>query len=130
MHGHTIWFFPDGDLPPSGDVEPKGHESLLILNPNGAEAEISLTVYRENGPADEVEPRRVKPERVRCFRLDKPFGAESYRIAYGQYALKVSSTIPVICQIGHMDVRQPNLAYYTVMGHPAQPGRVNSCATK
>jgi hypothetical protein len=33
-------------------------------------------------------------------------------------ALLVESEQPVIAQIGRMDVRQPNLAYYTVMGFP------------
>ena len=31
--------------------------------------------------------------------------------------MKVESSEPVICQIGRMDVQQPNLAYYTVMGY-------------
>lgn len=119
MHGHATWFFPDGDLPPPGDVEPKGHESLLILNPNGEEADITLTVYTEDKPAQAVVAGTVGPERVRCLRLDRPLGAVGYRIPFGQYALKVVSTVPVICQIGRMDVRQPNLAYYTVMGFGA-----------
>jgi hypothetical protein len=36
-----------------------------------------------------------------------------------RHALKLECTAPVICQIGRMDVQQPNLANYTVMGHPA-----------
>jgi len=48
--------------------------------------------------------------------MDQPIG--SFRTPFGQYALKVQSTVPVICQIGRADVRQPNLAYYTVMGFP------------
>ncbi len=120
MHGHAIWFFPDGDLPPAGDEEPKGHESLLILNPNQADAEASLTVYFEEQPAVTISGLAVGAKRVRCVRLDKPLGAEGFRIPSGQYALQVSSTVPVICQIGRMDVRQPNLAYYTVMGFPSE----------
>ncbi len=33
QQGSRTWFFPDGDIPEPGDVEPKGHESLLMLNP-------------------------------------------------------------------------------------------------
>jgi len=115
-YGKCVWFFPDGDLPPPGDGEFKGHESLLILNPNARDAEVRLTVYFEDLPPDTLAPVVVPAERVRCIRLDQPING--YRIPFGQYALKVESATPVICQIGRADVRQPNLAYYTVMGFP------------
>jgi len=41
--GSRTWFFPDGDIPPPGDVEPRGHESLVMLNPNYADAEVVIT---------------------------------------------------------------------------------------
>ena len=41
--GSRTWFFPDGDIPPPGDVEPRGHESLVMLNPNDADAEVVIT---------------------------------------------------------------------------------------
>ena len=122
MDGNRIWFFPDGDLPPPGDIEPKGHESLLILNPNGADAEVTLTIYFEDQPAVKATGFTIGAERVRCVRLDEAIGAEAFRIPLGQYALKATSNEPVICQLGRMDVRQPNLAYYTVMGVPGGRG--------
>ena len=115
-HGRRVWFFPDGDLPPPGDGEFKGHESLIILNPNTDDAEIRITVFHEDTPPDVLAPIAVEAERVRCIRMDAPIG--EYRITYGQYALKVESSVPVICQIGRADVRQANLTYYTVMGFP------------
>ncbi|NOY80877.1 MAG: hypothetical protein GXP31_07705 [Kiritimatiellaeota bacterium] len=114
--GRCVWFFPDGDLPPPGDGEFEGHESLLILNPNRRAAEVRLTVYFEDRPADRLDPFLVEAERVRCIRMDRPI--DGYRVPYGQYALKIESTTPVVCQIGRADVRQPNLAYYTVLGFP------------
>ena len=113
--GRTVWFFPDGDLPPAGDGEFKGHESLIILNPNDADASVTVTVYFEDREPVTPPSLPVAARRVRCIRLDKPVG--SFQIPFGQYALKVESTAPVICQIGRGDVRQPNLAYYTVMGY-------------
>lgn len=115
-HGHSVWYFPDGDLPPRGDQEPHGHESLLILNPQSQDAEVVLTVYFQDQSPRQLEPEVVQAERVRCFRLDEPIG--DFSIPHGQYALRVESSTPVICQIGRMDVRQSNLAYYTVMGMP------------
>ncbi len=59
----------------------------------------------------------VEPQRVRCIRTNEPI--DGFQIPFGQYALKVESTVGIVAQIGRMDVSQPNLAYYTVMGHPA-----------
>ena len=117
MHGHKVWFFPDGDLPARGDGEPHGHESLVILNPGNTDAEVTLTVYHPDAPPDRLPMQRVEAERVRCIRMDEPI--DDYRVQPGQYALRLESTVPIVCQIGRMDVQQPNLAYYTVMGHPA-----------
>jgi hypothetical protein len=118
MMGHTRWAFPDGDLPPRGEGEPHGHESLVILNPNGEDAQVRMTIY-----FTDREPMRdlaftVGAERVRCIRMDEPVGDQGYMVPFGQYALVLDSTVPVIAQIGRMDVQQPNLAYYTVMGFP------------
>ena len=119
MHGSRTWFFPDGDLPPPGDKEPKGHESLLILNPNPEDSEVAITVYYEDREPDTIGDLVVAAERVRCFRLDQPIGEQAYRIPFGQYALKIEASVPVVCQIGRMDVRQAELAYYTTMGFPS-----------
>lgn len=114
--GARTWYFPDGDIPPPGEGDLAGHESLILLNPNEADAEVVITVYYEDRDPDVLAPQVVGARRVRCIRTDGPI--DGYRIPFGQYALKVESTVPLICQIGRMDVRQPNLAYYTVLGHP------------
>ena len=116
LYGKKVWFFPDGDLPQPGPKEPFGHEALMILNPNGADAEICIIVYYEDRDPDTVTGTSVSAHRVRCLRLDGPIGKENYKIPFGQYALKVEATVPVICQFGRLDVTQPNLAYYTTMG--------------
>ncbi len=114
--GRKVWFFPDGDLPPAGEGLLAGHESLIILNPNGRDAEVKLTVYFEDREPVILEAQTVPARRVRCIRMDRPIG--SFQIPFGQYALKLDSTAPVVCQIGRADVRQTNLAYYTVVGFP------------
>ena len=114
--GRTVWFFPDGDLPPAGTGGLEGHESLIILNPNHRDASVTLTVYWEDREPDRLEPQIVPARRVRCIRMDKPIG--EYRMPFGQYALQLESSVPVVCQIGRADVRQTNLAYYTVVGFP------------
>jgi hypothetical protein len=113
--GSRTWFFPDGDIPPPGDP-PQGHESLIMLNPGDADAEVVITVYFEDREPEVLAPLVVGARRVRCIRTNEPIGG--FQIPLGQYALKLESSEPIISQIGRMDVRQANLAYYTVMGHP------------
>lgn len=115
--GSKTWVFPDGDLPQPGDKAPFGHESLVILNMNDRETKVEFDIYFDN--ADPVKNIRdvIGGQRVRCFRLDKPVGEQRYQIPFGQYALVVRSELPVVAQIGRMDITQPNLAYYTTMGH-------------
>ena len=114
--GSRTWYFPDGDIPPPGEAPPHGHESLIMLNPGNDDAEVRITVYFEDREPDVLAPQVVGARRVRCLRISDPI--DGYQIPLGQYALKLESSAPLICQIGRMDVQQPNLAYYTVMGHP------------
>lgn len=119
MYGQKVWFFPDGDRPPFGESELKGHESFVILNPNEEDAHIKFTIYFED-----IKPVRgieltVKAERVRCFQTHNPdhFGENTLPLTT-QYAAKIESDVPVIVQYGRLDPRQVNLAYYTTMGYP------------
>ena len=116
-HGKKSWVFADGDLPPAGDREPLGHEALMITNLNTRRASISLDiVFEDKEPVRNIE-LSVEGERVKCIRLDKPLGESHYRIPFGQYALHVKSDIPVVAVFGRLDVRQSNLAYYSVAGY-------------
>lgn len=113
--GHRTWFFPDGDIPNPGNGDIKGHESLVILNPTSEDAKVIITVYYPENEQVILEPQIVAAQRVRCIRTNEPI--DGYQIDMGQYALKLESNVPIVAQIGRMDVTQPNLAYYTVMGH-------------
>jgi hypothetical protein len=115
--GKKHWVFADGDLPPAGDKEPLGHEALMVTNLNRRPASIRLDVlFEDREPVRDIE-LRVEGERVKCFRLDKPLGPGGYRIPFGQYALVVHSDLPVVAVFGRLDVRQPNMAYYSVAGY-------------
>ncbi len=92
----------------------------MLFNPNARPAQVQLTIFFENREPERDLRVTVDAERVRCVRLDQPLGEREFRIPYGQYALLVESDEPIVAQIGRMDVRQPNLAYYTVMGFPLE----------
>lgn len=122
VNGKRTWIFPDGDLPPPGDADLplEGHESLIILNTGDTDAEISMDVYFPDRDPEEDISLTVPAQRVKCFRMDQPVGDRQFEVPQGQYALRLRSTVPIIAQIGRADVRQPNLAYYTVMGYSEQ----------
>lgn len=124
--GHKTWCFPDGDLPPRkpydlalSNPETHGHESLVILNPGEKDAQPILHVFFPDDSPWEITLPTIPAQRVRCFRTDEPLGERNLQIPFGQYALILKSDQPVIAQLGRMDVRQANLAYYTVLGHPS-----------
>ena len=116
-YGKKVWFFPDGDIPDPGDGELMGHESLILLNPNETDANVSMTVYFTDRDPAVLDVGLVGAERVRCIRTNEPI--DGFQIPLGQYALKLESSVGLIAQIGRMDVTQPNLAYYTTMGFGA-----------
>lgn len=121
MHGKKVWFFPDGDRPPFGDSELKGHESYVVLNPNKQTAHVNFTFYYEDkDPLTDVKVT-VDGERVFCFQTHNAqhFGEHTMPLTT-QYAAKVESDVPVIVQYGRLDPRQVNLAYYTTMGYPGE----------
>ncbi len=117
-YGKKVWFFPDGDRPPLGDSPLKGHESIVILNPNREDANCGLTFYYEDSDPTTGVKIEVKAKRVRCVQTHKEsdFGGMIVPVSK-QYALKVESDVPVIVQYGRLDARQNNLAYYTTMGY-------------
>lgn len=121
MFGKKIWFFPDGDRPPFGDSEMKGHESYVILNPNSRDAHLDVIFYFEDREPIEGIKIKVESNRVRCFQTHNPEHFNGHIIPLStQYAAKIESDTPVIIQYGRLDARQANLAYYTTMGYACE----------
>ena len=114
--GKRNWIFADGDLPPPGDKEPYGHEGIMVTNLYEQDAHLSLDILFEDRDPVKNLTITLKGERVMCIRLDRPVGDQKYKIPYGQYAVVLHSDVPVAAVFGRMDVRQPNLAFYTVQG--------------
>ncbi|RCX16538.1 hypothetical protein DFR58_11031 [Anaerobacterium chartisolvens] len=116
-YGKTVWFFPDGELPPPGEGEMKGHESIVILNPNSRDANVKITLYFTDLEPVENITATVRAKRVRCIRTNNPEHLCGFVLPLEtQYAIKLSSDVPIIAQYGRLDNRQPNMAFYTTMG--------------
>ena len=53
--GKKTWIIPDCELPPLGEGDMKGHESVVILNDSPRAAKIKVTLYFEdNDDLDEL----------------------------------------------------------------------------
>ena len=118
INGKKNWVFCDGDLPPHGD-NPNflGHEALMITNVGKEDAHIRIKVlFEDKEPYDKI-TIDLKGERTTCLRLDYPIGKEKYQIPFGQYALHIISDVPVCACFGRLDVRQDNMAYYSLAGY-------------
>lgn len=119
MYGKKNWFFPDAELPPPGDQEPFGHESIIVLNPNETPAQIEIRLYFElpdSAPAPIL--HRVEAGCVLCLRTSDRTAMNGFVPEVGrQYAISVHSDTPVVAQYGRLDVRQENMAFYTTPGY-------------
>lgn len=117
-NGKKNWVFCDGDLPPAGDnADFAGHEALMITNITDKNAEIEINIIFEDKEPEKNITLTLNAMRTTCLRLDKPIGNEKYQIPNGQYALWVKSSVPVCACFGRLDVRQTNMAYYSLTGY-------------
>lgn len=117
-NGKRNWVFCDGDLPPNGNnPDFAGHEALMITNIGNADAAIEIRVLFEDRDPQKGITLTLSGERTVCLRLDKPIGDQKYQIPNGQYALHVISNVPVCACFGRLDVRQTNMAYYSLSGY-------------
>ena len=120
-NGKKHWYIVDGYLPYPCEIkksEFKGHEAIMILNCNTADAEVLMDIYFEDKEPIKNIKFTVKAERVKCIRMDHP--EEIGDIVLGiqeQYSLRFQSSINVVIQYGRMDIAQANLAYIGTMGY-------------
>ena len=117
--GKKNWVFCDGYLPPHGDnPDFEGHEALMITNLNKEDAEIELSfVFEDKDPLEGIR-YTLKGMRTICIRLDQPLGENKVMLGEAvQYTVWVKSSIGVCACFGRLDVRQTNMAYYSVEGY-------------
>ena len=117
--GKKNWVFCDGYLPPHGDnPEFEGNEALMLTNLNDEKANIDLTfIFEDKEPVSGIEVS-LDGMRTTCIRLDKPLGKDEVMLGESvQYTVWVKSDIPICACFGRLDVRQTNMAYYSVEGY-------------
>ena len=117
--GKNNWVFCDGYLPPHGD-DPNfdGHEALMITNLNEQPAQIELSLIFEDKAPETGICYTLDGMRMICIRMDKPLGPKDILLGEAeQYTVWVKSDVPICACFGRLDVRQTNMAYYSVEGY-------------
>jgi len=117
--GQKNWVFCDGYLPPRGDnPEFEGHEALMLTNLNDEKATIELVfIFEDREPEDGIFVT-LDGMRTTGIRLDKPLGDQKLVLEESvQYTIWVKSDIPICACFGRLDVRQENMAYYSLSGY-------------
>ena len=114
-YGKKVWIFPDAELPPVGDNEIPGHESVIITNVTDRCAHIRFTLlYTDRAPV--YFDASVEAMRVRCLRSNNPQDFGGYTAEEGeQYAIMLESDVPVVAQYGRAEPRAVN--FYTTPGY-------------
>jgi len=117
--GKKNWVFCDGYLPPKGDdPEFEGHEALMITNLNEEKANIELVFIFEDKEPEGGIFVELSGMRTTSIRLDQPLGEKGLQLGVAvQYTVWVKSDIPICACFGRLDVRQTNMAYYSVEGY-------------
>ena len=116
--GKKLWLIPDCELPPPGEGELKGHESVIIVNDNDRDVTIRVTLYFADKDHYEDIVWTVGAMRVRCFRMNNLEDMCGFEVPLEtQYAMKLVSDGNIVVQYGRLDNRQVNLAYYTTLGY-------------
>ncbi len=115
--GKKNWIIPDCELPPEGEGELKGHESVIVVNDTDKTASIKVTLFfTDKEPYTDI-VWTVEPKRVRCFRMNNTADMCGFVVEKElQYAMKLESNTRIVVQYGRLDNRQQNLAYYTTLG--------------
>ena len=115
-YGKKVWIFPDAELPPKGENEIPGHESIIITNTGSKDAHIRISLfYIDRSPAKDIHVT-VEAERVRCFRTnEKEIFGEHTAIFGEQYAIMLESDEPIVALYGRAEPR--NVAFYTETGY-------------
>ena len=116
--GKHKWIIPDCELPPPGEGELKGHESVIIVNDSDKDATIKVKLYFADRESVDTITWQVGKDRVRCFRMNNTDDMCGFVVPLEtQYAMKLTSDTEIVVQYGRLDNRQTNLAYYTTMAY-------------
>lgn len=121
MSGKNSWYVVDGYRPPEskgGAEDYQGHECIMILNCNDADANVTIDVYfMDREPVLGIK-YKAPANRIIAFRSNDKSVFGDLELSEGlQYSLRITSDVGVVVQYGRMDINQDNLAYIATLGY-------------
>ena len=116
--GKKVWYFADGYLPEKVSNGPaEAHEALMFFNTAAADSAVTIDIYfSDRAPVKGIKVT-APAERVIALRLDHPGDLAGTVIPpLTQYALRITSELPIVCQFGRVDTTQNAMSYYVGVG--------------
>lgn len=117
--GKNVWYFADGYLPEKVDNGPaEAHEALMFFNTHDSDSPVVIDIYfSDREPVMGIKVN-APARRVIALRLDHPEDLAGTVIPpLTQYALRITSQLPIVCQFGRVDTTQNAMSYYVGVGH-------------
>ena len=117
--GKKVWYFADGYLPEKVNNGPaEAHEALMFFNTHEKDSNVIIDIYfSDREPIKNIKVN-APAERVIALRLDHPDDLNGAVIPpLTQYALRITSELPIVCQFGRVDTTQNAMSYYVGVGH-------------
>ena len=95
-------------------VDIKGNEDKIFYEKFNAENRSEVF----SNPYAILDNALMDGMRTTCVRLDMPLGEQKFKLGESvQYTVWVKSSLPICACFGRLDVRQTNMAYYSVEGY-------------
>lgn len=118
--GAKTWLISDGFFP-ADSIGMKSHEAVCVLNTGDKEAEISMTLYFEDGEPLTGFDVKVGARRTWHIRMDSLKNKDGLPVPTERpYAILVQSSVKIVAQYSRMDTRQAEMALMTTMAHPVE----------
>lgn len=119
----TGWTFAAGNIPAAGtghEPEFTSREELCLLNTGDGDACAQLHIYHSD--REPVGPYRidVPARRVRHIRLNDLIDPQAIPLGV-PYAMVLTSDVPVVAQVRHLDTRRDGIAVAVYTGIPFLP---------
>lgn len=116
--GKKVWYFADGYLPEKVDNGGMvAHEALMLFNTAEKDSPVTIDVYFSDREPIKGIKVTAPAEKVVSLRLDLPSDMDGAEIPLlTQYALRITSELPIVCQFGRLDTTQNAMSYYVGVG--------------
>ena len=96
----------------------EAHEALMFFNTHGVDSPVVIDVYFSDREPIKGISVNAPAEKVVALRLDNPADLNGAVIPpLTQYAMRIISKYPIVCQFGRLDTTQNAMAYYVGVGY-------------